>query len=160
VRFGPIGTSPHSTKSLPIQLSPPFNMRSQIVALFAAIVVLALVQAAPNGINRGLDNRSLEPRTLDKVWSALELLIYRLTHGGQYPPGYGQTPVTSTRTTAVVSLSRPKSITHVRVSAVLTRVLVFWSRDTGHEDVLDFRRSCHFSHYDVSIVDHRRYLLH
>lgn len=75
---------------------------SHFLSLFAVLLILGLANAAPHAAAQLESAHKLESRTIGHIWSALELFLYRLTHGGQYPPGYGQAPVTSTSTTAAL----------------------------------------------------------
>jgi hypothetical protein len=78
---------------------------SHFLSLFAVLLVLGLANAAPHAAAQLESSHKLESRTIGHIWSALELFLYRLTHGGQYPPGYGQAPVTSTTSTTAAIVS-------------------------------------------------------
>lgn len=97
----------------------PTTMRSHYLSLFTVLLVLALANAAPHAAAQLEQSHRLESRTLGHIWSALELWLYRLTHGGQYPPGYGQTPGVSTSTT-VAQPSRTSSVAGSSSSVVIS----------------------------------------
>ncbi|KAH8085381.1 ribonuclease T2-like protein [Filobasidium floriforme] len=95
---------------------------SHFLSLFAVLLVLGLANAAPHAAAQLESSHKLESRTIGHIWSALELFLYRLTHGGQYPPGYGQAPVTSTSTTAVIPTKTSTTVAQSSAQASTTAI--------------------------------------
>lgn len=119
---------PPPLKAVQLRPSKMKQSSSPLLLVLAGVLSLSLllgVAAAPSppnnshGQDKGLDNVH---DVVQKVWSAIELWIYRLLHGGQNPPGYGASSSASSSSvrTYVLCLESLSSSASRPVAAVLT----------------------------------------
>lgn len=100
---------PYSPSHLPYATSPAMiKARSVLPLATIACVLLALsVSAAPTN-----DNPHSAHDTINDIWSAINLWLYRLLHGGKYPPGYQVGGGSGEPSPSSASISIPVSTAH------------------------------------------------